>query len=199
MVNDGSATTPITCFSEQAHTMTRNVNEVVAKLSDKNPYILPPNLQQLEGTTHIFQFHFDFMTSSRRPDFVLDRVFPTTILSLPLPESVEVPPESSTVPDIQKTPTLIQTPTSQIITPPPPVTETNIETPLSKDPADKKNTDSKVARTSTKKVPFHDKPDTSSSLLDQSGNTFCMILASESIKNKRMMQESSECMTDSEF
>ncbi|GJX44747.1 ribonuclease H-like domain-containing protein [Tanacetum coccineum] len=132
--------------------MTRNVNEVVAKLSDKNPYILPPNLQQLEGTTHIFQFHFDSMT--RRPDFVLDRVFPTTILSLPPPELVEVPPESSTVPDIQKTPTLIQTPTSQIT--------------LSKDPADKKNTDSKVARTSTKKVPFHVEPDTSSSLLDPS-------------------------------
>nr|GEU77088.1 DNA helicase [Tanacetum cinerariifolium] len=98
MVNNGSATTPITCFSDQAHTLTRNVNEVVAELQDKNPFALPLCLQQLQRTTHIFQFHFDTMTSSRRPDFVLDKVFPTPTLALPQPEPIEAPePDTASI------------------------------------------------------------------------------------------------------
>nr|GEV38634.1 nucleic acid-binding, OB-fold protein [Tanacetum cinerariifolium] len=98
-----TATTPITCFSDQAHTLTRNVNEVVAELKDKNPFALPLCLQQLQGTTHIFQFHFDTMSSSRRPDFVLDKVFPTPTLALPQPEPIHTP-EPDTTSTYQQTP-----------------------------------------------------------------------------------------------
>nr|GEY86284.1 nucleic acid-binding, OB-fold protein [Tanacetum cinerariifolium] len=103
MVNDDSATTPITCFSDQAHTLTRNVNKVVAELQDKNPFALPLCLQQLQGTTHIFQFHFDTMTNSRRPDFILDKVFPRPTLALPQPEPIEAP-EPDTASIHQETP-----------------------------------------------------------------------------------------------
>ncbi|GKE31460.1 replication protein A 70 kDa DNA-binding subunit B [Tanacetum coccineum] len=75
ILSDGSATTSITCFSNQANTLTRDVHEVLAELADKNPYHIPESLRQLEGTTHTFQFHFDTLSTSRRPDFVLDTVF----------------------------------------------------------------------------------------------------------------------------
>nr|GEV37712.1 DNA helicase [Tanacetum cinerariifolium] len=108
MVNDGSTTTPITCFSDQAHTLTRNVNEVVAELQDKNHLALPLCLQQLQGSTHIFQFHFDTMTSSRRPDFVLDKVFLRPTLALPQPEPIEAPePDTASSQETpQQSPTL---------------------------------------------------------------------------------------------
>nr|GEU54576.1 hypothetical protein [Tanacetum cinerariifolium] len=51
-VNDGSATTSITCFSDQANTLTRDVNKVLAKLTDKNPFTLPPSLKELEGSMY---------------------------------------------------------------------------------------------------------------------------------------------------
>ncbi|GKD94871.1 hypothetical protein Tco_1374708 [Tanacetum coccineum] len=104
MVNDGSATTAIICFSDQAHTLTTDVNEAVPKLSDKNPYVLPPCLQQLQGTTHIFQFHFDAMITSRRPDFVLNRIFPPVNVALPPPEPAEIPVPYITD-ELQQTPT----------------------------------------------------------------------------------------------
>ncbi|GJS95957.1 DNA helicase [Tanacetum coccineum] len=75
IVSDGSATTSITCFSNQANTLTRDIHEVLAELADKNPYHIPESLRQLEGTTHTFQFYFDTLSTSRRPDFVLDTVF----------------------------------------------------------------------------------------------------------------------------
>nr|GEW75549.1 hypothetical protein [Tanacetum cinerariifolium] len=81
---------------DQAYTLTRNVNEVVAELEDKNPFALPLCLQQLQGTTHIFQFHFNTMNSSRRPDFVLDKVFPTPTLALPQPEPIHTPEPDTT-------------------------------------------------------------------------------------------------------
>ncbi|GKE26197.1 hypothetical protein Tco_1441581 [Tanacetum coccineum] len=85
IVSDRSATTSITCFSDQANSLTRDVNEVLAELSDKNPYQLPQCLKQLEGTTHTFQFHFDTLSTLKRPDFVLDTVFQNVPLSLPAP------------------------------------------------------------------------------------------------------------------
>ncbi|GJZ17940.1 DNA helicase [Tanacetum coccineum] len=172
MVNDGSATTSITCFSE-AHTFTTNVNEVVEQLVDKNPYILPPNLQQLQGTTHIFQFHFDSMTSSRRPDFVLDRVFPKTQLTLPPPEPTEtvethITPETQQTydnkepeqPDKPEEITQTQSPISQMTTSPP-IAETDTDTPTYKHISDTKNTDTNAPKLSIKKPLFQDEPHTS--------------------------------------
>ncbi|GKA11744.1 hypothetical protein Tco_0691290 [Tanacetum coccineum] len=75
IVSDGSTIVSITCFSDQANSLTRDCNEILAKLADKNPFHLPPSLIKLEGTTHTFQFHFHTGITSRRPDFALDTVF----------------------------------------------------------------------------------------------------------------------------
>nr|GEU96464.1 F-box domain-containing protein [Tanacetum cinerariifolium] len=58
-------------------------DDILAELSDKDQYKLSSALKELEGTTHVFQFHFDSGSSSRRRDLVLDRVFKTKILPLP--------------------------------------------------------------------------------------------------------------------
>ncbi|GKC55913.1 nucleic acid-binding, OB-fold protein [Tanacetum coccineum] len=75
LYSDRSTTTSITCFSHQANSLTRDCNEVVAKIVDKDPYQLPSSLKELECTTHIFQFHFDTGSTSKRPNFILARVF----------------------------------------------------------------------------------------------------------------------------
>ncbi|GJW79427.1 DNA helicase [Tanacetum coccineum] len=116
IVNDGSATTTITCFSDQANTLTRDVNEVVAELADKDPFTLPPSLRELEGTTHIFQFYFDTMATSRRLDFILDKVFERPVLALPpsgliqAPEPYVTPEEHHNSPEPEATLTTHQDP-----------------------------------------------------------------------------------------
>ncbi|GJZ35367.1 hypothetical protein Tco_0581184 [Tanacetum coccineum] len=89
IVNDGSETTSITYFSDQANTLTRDVNEVLAEITDMDPYTLPLSLKQLKGTTHTFQFYFDIMVTTRRPDFILDKVFKNPTLTLPPPVPAE--------------------------------------------------------------------------------------------------------------
>ncbi|GJU24311.1 nucleic acid-binding, OB-fold protein, partial [Tanacetum coccineum] len=139
----------------------------------QNPYILPPNLQQLQGTTHIFQFHFDSMTSSRRPNFVLDRVFPKTQLTLPPPEPTEtvethITPETQQTydnkepeqPDKPEEITQTQSPISQMTTSPP-IAETDTDTPTYKHISDTKNTDTNAPKLSIKKPLFQDEPQTS--------------------------------------
>ncbi|GJZ83397.1 DNA helicase [Tanacetum coccineum] len=91
IVNDGSTTTSITCFSDQANTLTRDCNEVLAETMNKDPYTLPPSLKELEGTTHTFQFHFDTGSTAKRPDFILDIVFKNPTLALPAPVLTETP------------------------------------------------------------------------------------------------------------
>ncbi|GKA87746.1 DNA helicase, partial [Tanacetum coccineum] len=49
IVGDGSATVSITCFSDQANSLTRDCNDVLAKLSDNDLYHLPMSLKELEG------------------------------------------------------------------------------------------------------------------------------------------------------
>ncbi|GKE02020.1 DNA helicase [Tanacetum coccineum] len=62
IIGDGLATISLTCFSNQANSLTRDYTEVLADLPDKNPYQLPQNLKSLE-----------------------DKVFKDTILPLPAP------------------------------------------------------------------------------------------------------------------
>ncbi|GJX82942.1 DNA helicase [Tanacetum coccineum] len=85
LISDGSATIYVTCFSDQANSLTRDCNELLAERTDKDPYQLPSSLKDLEGTTHTFQFHFDAGSTLKKRDFVLDRVFKNTILPLPAP------------------------------------------------------------------------------------------------------------------
>ncbi|GJZ90441.1 hypothetical protein Tco_0662368 [Tanacetum coccineum] len=77
----------------QVNSLIKDCNELLAELSDKNPYHLPSALKELEGTTHIFQFHFDTNNTSRKKDFVLDTVFTNTILPLPTPPNEHAEPE----------------------------------------------------------------------------------------------------------
>ncbi|GKA12140.1 DNA helicase [Tanacetum coccineum] len=80
-------------YRTQANSLIKDCNDLLAKLPDRNPYQLPPALKELEGTTHIFQFHFDTNSTSRRKDFVLDTVFKKIALPLPAPLVEHVAPE----------------------------------------------------------------------------------------------------------
>nr|GEX32870.1 DNA helicase [Tanacetum cinerariifolium] len=84
----------------QVDSLIKDCNELLAELSDKNPYNLPSVLKELEGTTHIFQFHFDTNSTTRKKDFVLDTVFTNTRLSVPTPtiEHAEPKPISPELP-----------------------------------------------------------------------------------------------------
>ncbi|GKA16860.1 hypothetical protein Tco_0696697 [Tanacetum coccineum] len=104
IIGDGSATISLTCFSNQANSLTRDCTEVLADLPDKNPYQLPPNLKSLEGTSHIFQFHFDSTSTSRKIFFVLDKVFKDTILPLPAPPIQHALPEPTFTEQPEPTP-----------------------------------------------------------------------------------------------
>ncbi|GKD19939.1 DNA helicase, partial [Tanacetum coccineum] len=94
IINDGTATMSMTCFSDQANALIRDCNDILAELPNKNPYELPSALTNLEGTTHVFQFHFDSGSTSRRRDLVLDKVLETAVLPLPAPPPQVVPPEA---------------------------------------------------------------------------------------------------------
>ncbi|GJY85202.1 DNA helicase [Tanacetum coccineum] len=93
IINDGTATMSVTCFSDNTNTLIRECNDILAELPNKDPYELPSALKDLEGTTHVFQFHFDSGSSSRRRDLVLDRVFETPVLPLPAPPTQIIAPE----------------------------------------------------------------------------------------------------------
>ncbi|GKC59086.1 hypothetical protein Tco_1086684 [Tanacetum coccineum] len=100
IIGDGSTTISVTCFSNQANSLIIDCNELLAELSNKDPYQLPSTLRDLEGTAHIFQFYFDAGSTSNRRDFVLDRVFKNTVLPLPAPPVQNI--------------TLVPTPTEQL-------------------------------------------------------------------------------------
>ncbi|GJS83511.1 DNA helicase [Tanacetum coccineum] len=85
IIGDGSGTIPVTCFSNQANALVKDCNELLTELSTRNPYELPSILKDLEGTARIFQFHFEINSTSKRKDFVLDKVFEKTMLPLPAP------------------------------------------------------------------------------------------------------------------
>nr|GEU78418.1 DNA helicase [Tanacetum cinerariifolium] len=70
IIGDGSGTISLTCFNNQANSLTRDCTEVLAELPDKNPYQLPPNLKNLE-----------------------DKVFKDTVLPLPAPPIQHALPE----------------------------------------------------------------------------------------------------------
>ncbi|GJR38151.1 hypothetical protein Tco_1213835 [Tanacetum coccineum] len=90
---NGTATMFVTCFSDQANTLIRDCNDILAELPNKDPHELLSALKDLEGTTHVFQFHFDSESISRRRDLVLDRVFKSAMLPLPAPPPQVIPYE----------------------------------------------------------------------------------------------------------
>nr|GEV70818.1 DNA helicase [Tanacetum cinerariifolium] len=59
IIDDGTATTTITCFSPDAHTFVPDYNSVVNSVEDKDTYHMPSILSQAEGHRYIFQYHFE--------------------------------------------------------------------------------------------------------------------------------------------
>ncbi|GJY96791.1 hypothetical protein Tco_0671585 [Tanacetum coccineum] len=102
-----AATISMTCFIDQANSLTRDCNEVLAEIADKDPYRLPSSLKDLESTTHTFQFDFDIGSTSERPDFISDRAFKNATLPLPTPPAQKHTPATATEEQPQQT----QTPT----------------------------------------------------------------------------------------
>ncbi|GJY07159.1 hypothetical protein Tco_0374213 [Tanacetum coccineum] len=47
-VADGTATISIICFSDEAYTLTKDYNQVLAEIEHKDPYQLPPSLKALQ-------------------------------------------------------------------------------------------------------------------------------------------------------
>ncbi|GJT13486.1 hypothetical protein Tco_0860528 [Tanacetum coccineum] len=74
-IKQGTITMFVTWFSDNTNTLIRDCNDILAELPNKDPYELPSTLKELEGTKHVFQFHFDSGSSYRRRNLVLDRVF----------------------------------------------------------------------------------------------------------------------------
>ncbi|GJV95745.1 hypothetical protein Tco_1547322 [Tanacetum coccineum] len=178
IVNDGSTTTFITCFSDQANTLTRDCNEVLAETINKDPYTLPPSLEELEGTTHTFQFHFDTGSTAKRPDFILETVFKNPTLALPAPVPTETPEPQTTIKrketllqdltevDANKTnPTETTTsqqtnPQSSIPTSPKSAcTESETQEPEDEDSTKKGDGKSKLSKTSVRKALFGKDPE----------------------------------------
>ncbi|GKD68704.1 hypothetical protein Tco_1322794 [Tanacetum coccineum] len=115
-------------FPCRHHHLIRDCNDILAELPNKNPYELPSALTNLEGTTHVFQFHFDSGSTSRRRDLVLDKVLETAVLPLPAPPPQVVPPEAI----VQEQPkvTQVSEPAPPSPTLPP---QTTIDAPISED------------------------------------------------------------------
>nr|GEZ36485.1 hypothetical protein [Tanacetum cinerariifolium] len=104
IIDDGTATTTITCFSLDAHTFVPDYNSVVNSVEDKDAYHVPSILSQAEGHRYIFQYHFSKKAKPGRPNFTLNDVLKLStqpLLALPEPESTNSHPakileESST-------------------------------------------------------------------------------------------------------
>ncbi|GKB08668.1 hypothetical protein Tco_0836980, partial [Tanacetum coccineum] len=120
IIGDGSGTISLACFSKQANCLVKDINELLAETPDRNPYHLPVALKELEGTTYIFQFHFDVNNTSNRKVFILDTVFKETILLLPtLPIAPEPLPEQMVFPVKMLTPHVDPVPTLPLSNEPP--------------------------------------------------------------------------------
>ena len=54
-INDETGARSLTCFSPEAHSMVKDISEVMSEVEHKDLYQLPHLLTALEGTKHIFQ------------------------------------------------------------------------------------------------------------------------------------------------
>ena len=49
----------MTCFSNEANSLLKDCTELLQSQPDQDPYEYPPEILGLEGTTKIFQLHYD--------------------------------------------------------------------------------------------------------------------------------------------
>nr|GEW27324.1 DNA helicase [Tanacetum cinerariifolium] len=94
IINDGTATATVTCFSPEAHTFVPDCNTIVNTIKDKDTTHVPTVLTQTEGHTYIFQYRFGYQAKPGYPNFTLDVVLqPVTkpLLALPVVETIKSP------------------------------------------------------------------------------------------------------------
>ncbi|GJS07430.1 endoribonuclease Dicer homolog 2 [Tanacetum coccineum] len=95
VIDDGTSTETVTCFSLEAHTFVPECNGVVNVVEDKDTCHVPDALKQVENNTYIFHYHIGKGAKPGDPDFNLDASFKSTtqpILSLPAPQTATPPP-----------------------------------------------------------------------------------------------------------
>ncbi|GJU97120.1 DNA helicase [Tanacetum coccineum] len=98
VVDDGTATTTITCFSPEAHTFVPECNAIVTSAQSHDTNHIPPALKEVEGQTYIFKYHFGQKANPGNPKFTLDAALkPTATPLLALPET-----KSTTSPSAEK-------------------------------------------------------------------------------------------------
>ncbi|GJV52664.1 DNA helicase [Tanacetum coccineum] len=94
IIDDGTATTTVTCFSPEAHTFVPDCNTVVNTIEDRDTTHVPTVLKQAEGHTYIFQYRFGQNARVGYPNFTLVAVlqsFAEPLLALPAAESIKSP------------------------------------------------------------------------------------------------------------
>ncbi|GKD43187.1 hypothetical protein Tco_1267832, partial [Tanacetum coccineum] len=94
IIDDGTATTTVTCFSPEAHTFVPDCNTIVNTMQDKDTSHVPAELKQTEGHTYIFQYHFGQKAKPGYPNFKLDAVLQPVaepLLALPAAETIKSP------------------------------------------------------------------------------------------------------------
>ncbi|GJS39598.1 DNA helicase [Tanacetum coccineum] len=92
IINDGTATATVTCFSPEAHTFVPDCNTIVNTIEDKDTTYVPTVLTQTEGHTYIFQYRFGQKAKPGYPNFTLDAVLqPLTepLLAMPAAETIK--------------------------------------------------------------------------------------------------------------
>ncbi|GJW62834.1 DNA helicase [Tanacetum coccineum] len=95
IIDDGTATAIITCFSPEAHTFVPECNTVVNSIEDKDNHHVPMALKQAEGQAYIFQYHFGQNARPGYPNFTLNVVLKPVaepLLALPAAEAISSPP-----------------------------------------------------------------------------------------------------------
>ncbi|GKA73595.1 DNA helicase [Tanacetum coccineum] len=94
IIDDGTATTTVTCFSPEAHTFVPDCNTIVNTMQDKDTSHVPAELKHTEGHTYIFQYHFGQKSKLGYPNFKLDAVLQPVaepLLALPAAETIKSP------------------------------------------------------------------------------------------------------------
>ena len=76
----------MTCFSNEANSLLKDCKQLLQSQADQDPYAYPAKILGLEGTTKIFQLHYDLESTKEKQIFVLDTCWD----DLPLPVA-EIP------------------------------------------------------------------------------------------------------------
>ncbi|GJR12333.1 nucleic acid-binding, OB-fold protein [Tanacetum coccineum] len=95
VIDDGTGTATLTCFSPEAHTFVPECHTLIAGDPNQSSYEIPDTLREVQNKAYLFQYYFGKGARPGYPAFVLDAVFKATIqppLPLPAPDLTTPPP-----------------------------------------------------------------------------------------------------------